>query len=170
MTMAAYSTHLLLLMILLVQLPMVLSGYRLPSWLMLLGLLGLGQPILFVLAQQVLYRDWLTRIRHLPALLLIAIGTAPSNSWAIIRALSASDFTFDRTPKGLRQSYRSRAGRAGFLEIALLIYLIITLYFAIQQDNAGPLGLVLSSLLGVGYVATRSLIENFANRRRGSFQ
>jgi hypothetical protein len=165
--MAAYSTHLLLLVILLVQLPLVLSGSRLPSWMLLLGVLGLGQPILFVLAQQVLYRDWFKRLRHLPTLLLIAIGIAPSNSWAVIRALSADELTFHRTPKGLRRSYLSPPDQSRFLEIGILIYLLITLYFAIQRANSGPLVLVISSLLGIGYVAMRSLIENLTSKRQG---
>jgi cellulose synthase/poly-beta-1,6-N-acetylglucosamine synthase-like glycosyltransferase len=166
LSMAAYSTHLLLLAILLVQLPLALSGSRLPSWMLLLGGLGLGQPILFVLAQQVLYRDWFKRLRHLPALLLIAIGIAPSNSWAVIRALSASEFTFNRTPKGLRQSYLSSPDQSWFLEIGILIYLLITLYVAIQRANSGPLVLIFSSLLGIGYVTIRSLLENLAYKRR----
>jgi hypothetical protein len=82
LSMSAYSTHLLLLLVLLVQLPLLLSGYRLPAWLILFSVLGLGQPLLFLLAQQVLYRDWPRRVRHMPALLLLAVGTAPSNTWA----------------------------------------------------------------------------------------
>lgn len=166
LSMGAYSTHLMLIMVLMVQLPLVLTDAQTPSWLLLLGVLGIGQPILFVLAQQVLYRDWLKRLRHLPALLLIAIGTAPSNSWAVLRALTHRDFTFNRTPKGFRQSYVPSADRTQLIEIGFLFYLLVTLYFSLSRQHTGSLVLVVSSLIGLSYVVIQSIAETAFNRRQ----
>jgi cellulose synthase/poly-beta-1,6-N-acetylglucosamine synthase-like glycosyltransferase len=160
LSMAAYSTHLMLLVVLLVQLPLLMKGERLPSWLPLLGLLGLGQPILFALAQQTLHSDWSYRLRYLPPLFLIAIGTAPSNAWAVLRAFSRRGFIFTRTPKGYKHSYPLATDRMLFVEIGSLIYLLVALYLAVATQNTGPIVFLASSLLGLGYVVLMSITEN----------
>lgn len=164
LSMAAYSTHLMLLAVLLVQLPLILTGRQPPSWLLFLGLLGLGQPILFVLSQQSLYHDWRRRLVHLPPLLLIAMGIAPNTSWAVLRAFLRRDFTFARTPKGGQHTYPLSADRTRLVEAAVLAYLLITLCLAIARHNASPLALLASAFLGIGYVALLSLVENKASR------
>lgn len=153
LSLGAYATQGLFLLLLLVQLPLVLTGYRLPGWVLLFGPLGMGQPLLFILAQQALHRDWPARLRHLPALLLIAIGTAPSNSQAVLHALLGRRFTFARTPKGGGGSYRSSAGRMLWLELALMAYSASTLAVAIRAGVTGPILLLTTALLGLGYVA-----------------
>ena len=153
LSMSAYTTHLLLLTLLLVQLPLVLSDYRLPSWMIIFSLIGLGQPILFILAQQVLYRDWVSRLRHLPTLLLVAIGTAPSNSWAVLGALSGRAFTFVRTPKGFHPGYRLQPGVMLWIEAGLTLYSAVALILAFLTGNTGSAVLLATCLLGFGYVA-----------------
>ncbi len=163
LSMSAYSTHLLLLLILLVQFPLILSGYRFPSWMIVFSALGLGQPVLFVLAQQVLYRDWRRRARHLPALLLLAVGTAPSNTWAVLRGLFGRGFTFARTPKGPRRSYRLRAGGMLWVEVAFTLYAAAVLVLALLTNNTGSVFLPLLCFLGFGYVALRAWRESRAS-------
>ena len=160
LSMSAYSAHLLLLLVLLVQLPLLLSGYRLPSWLILFSVLGLGQPVLFLLAQQVLYRDWPRRARHMPALLLLAVGTAPSNTWAVLRGLFGRTFTFTRTPKGAHRSYQLRTGGMVWVEAAFAIYSSVVLLLALLTHNAGAVFLPLLGVLGFGYVALRAWHES----------
>jgi len=162
LSMSAYSTHLLLLLVLLVQLPLLLSGYRLPAWLILFSVLGLGQPVLFLLAQQVLYRDWPRRARHMPTLLLLAVGTAPSNTWAVLRGLFGDSFTFNRTPKGTLRSYRLRAGGMVWVEVAFALYSAAVLLLALLTENAGAIFLPLLGVLGFSYVAWRAWRENRA--------
>jgi cellulose synthase/poly-beta-1,6-N-acetylglucosamine synthase-like glycosyltransferase len=99
LSMSAYATHLLLLLLLLTQVILVYLNYPFPSWLILFGLLGLGQPLLFILSQQLLYPDWQHRLRHLPTLLLIAIGLAPSTGRALLQTLFNHHHPFLRTPK-----------------------------------------------------------------------
>ena len=162
LSMSAYSTHLLLLLVLLVQLPLLLSGYQLPPWLLVFSILGLGQPLLFLLAQQVLYRDWPRRIRHMPALLLLAVGTAPSNTWAVLRGFFGRTFTFARTPKGAHRSYRLRAGGMVWVELTFGVYSLAVLVLALLTSNPGAILLPLLGVLGFGYVALRAWRESRA--------
>lgn len=159
LSMSAYSTHLLLLVLLLVQLPLLLAGARPPSWLLLFSVLGLGQPLLFVLAQRELHGDWLRRLRYFPALLLVAIGLAPSNSWAVINGALRRDFTFERTPKGTRRSYRLRPGLMPGIETALFLYSAVTLAIALDRGNSGPVFLLATAALGFGLVVLLSIVE-----------
>jgi cellulose synthase/poly-beta-1,6-N-acetylglucosamine synthase-like glycosyltransferase len=160
LSMSAYMTHLLLLALLLVQLPLLLYGYRLPGWLLIFTLLGLGQPVLFVLAQRALYPDWVRRMADLPALLLIAVGTAPSNAKGILHGLFGRDFTFTRTPKGGNRSYRMRVDPLLLVELALACYSAVTLALALGQGHTGSALLPLTGALGLGYVALLSLRES----------
>ena len=153
LSMSAYCTHPLLLLILLLQLPLVASGFRFPIGMVVFSVLGLGQPVLFILAQQALYPDWLRRLRYLPALLLLAIGTAPSNTWAVLRGLSGRPLAFVRTPKGAQPGYRLKADWAMGAEIALAGYSAAVILLAVRTGNIGATSLPLLALLGSGYVA-----------------
>ncbi len=165
LSMAAYATQALFLTLLLVQLPLHLTGYRLPSWFLLFGLVGLGQPILFVLSQRALYKDWLKQLRYLPALLLIAMGTAPSNTLAVTQALFGREFSFARTPKGPRQSYRLTSYGMLLVEIGLMIYSATTLVLVVSAGNTGPIFLLITSLLAFGYISLLGIIEHLEGWR-----
>lgn len=159
LSMSAYSTHLLFLILLLVQLPLLLAEARPPSWLLAFSILGIGQPILFILAQHELHEDWLSRLRHFPTLLLIAIGLAPSNSWAVVRGVFSRDFTFARTPKGHGRSYRLYPSPMLGVEALLIIYSAVTLIIAIEKGMTGPIFLLATAVLGFVYVVLLSLVE-----------
>jgi cellulose synthase/poly-beta-1,6-N-acetylglucosamine synthase-like glycosyltransferase len=160
LTMSAYMTHLLLLGLVLVQLPLILSGYRFPPWMVVFSLIGLGQPLLFVLAQQILYKDWVRRLRSMPTLLLIAIGTAPSNAVAVLKGLLGRKFIFFRTPKGAGPRYRLRAGRILWVEAGLTAYCAVALWLAFQTGNSGSALLLVTCLLGFGHVARLGWVES----------
>ncbi len=166
-SMAGYATHLLLLILLLVQVPLIYLDYRPPLGMFAFALLGIGQPILFVLGQQTLYRDWLRRLRYLPALLLVAIGLAPANSRAIIEAIFGRSHVFIRTPKGVVSGLKkSAAGQAGYslagdwivlAELGLACYAVLGLGLSIWRGNPGPIFFMATCALGFGYVALASL-------------
>ncbi len=162
LSMSAYSSHLLLLLLLLVQLPLLLSHYRFPPWMIVFSVVGLGQPILFVLAQQALYRDWWRRVRHLPSLLLLAVGMAPCNAWAVLQAPFNRGFTFARTPKGARRSYRLSAGRMVWVEAGLAVYSLAAFLFALSTSNLSAAFLPLLGWLGFAYVVGRAWREGRA--------
>lgn len=169
LTMAAYSTHLFVLLLLLLQVPLMAVGYRFSPKMIIFSIAGIGQPILFVLAQQILYGDWQRRLRHLPFMLVIAIGMGPITIRAILEIFTKQTHRFVRTPKFgdqlplalAKRPYRFGFDKIIFLEIALSLYATLGLYFALQSQNFGPFLFLLSCAVGFGYVAYLSLSELF---------
>jgi cellulose synthase/poly-beta-1,6-N-acetylglucosamine synthase-like glycosyltransferase len=62
LSMSAYGTHILLLLLLFLQLPLLLLDVSLPPFMVLFTLMGIGQPLLFIAAQKETYPDWRRRI------------------------------------------------------------------------------------------------------------
>ena len=162
-SMSAYSTHLLLLVLLLLQIPLIYGHYHFPTTLFIFSLIAIGQPLLFVLGQQVLYPDWLKRLRHFPTLLVVAIGLAPSNSRAILQAFSGGHHVFVRTPKTgamvTKEPYRLPFDWIVVAELFLAIYSLVGLLLAISLGNWGSTFFLATCTMGFGYVALLSLRE-----------
>ncbi len=169
-SMSAYATHILLLILLLLQIPLIILDVRLPSLMWLFSLIGLGQPLLFILAQKESYSDWMRRLLHFPTLLLLAIGIAPSNSRAMLQAFLKDQHPFVRTPKGIsgRQfdvqsdkisPYNLGVDSIWFLEVFFAVYASIGAGLAILNGNFSPLFLLITSLLGFSYVAWLGIQE-----------
>jgi hypothetical protein len=170
-SMAGYTTHLLMLLLLLIQVPLIYLGYRPPAFLILLGLISIAQPLLFVFGQQLLYRDWLRRLLYLPALLIIAIGLAPSNSRAIFEAIGGRRNEFVRTPKGASSDSsggRTEGSMAGYrlpfdwiviVELLLALYAFVGVFVSLSSENIWPLAFMLACMLGFGYVGLASIQE-----------
>ncbi len=160
-SMAAYANHLLLLLLLALVVPLVALDLRFSAGFSLYAIAGVGQPALFLLSQRTLYPDWRRRLRYLPTLLLVAVGLAPSNSRAVIGALSGGRFTFVRTPKGDAldpgRRYRLPFDWIVAVEILFALYAGIGVAFAAHHGNAGALFFLLTCVLGLGYVAVLSL-------------
>jgi cellulose synthase/poly-beta-1,6-N-acetylglucosamine synthase-like glycosyltransferase len=176
-SMSAYATHLLLLLLLLLQIPMLILDVRLPPIMLLFTIVGLGQPLLFIMAQKESYSDWERRLLHFPTLLLVAVGTAPSNSRAILQAYFGRQHPFIRTPKGMMEArtrdegvdvptYNLGLDGIWLTEIFLAAYAALGIGLAIIRGNPGPLFLLLTSLLGFGYVAWLGLREMSPGGRR----
>lgn len=174
LSMSGYITHLFLLILLLVQVPLIYLNYRPPMILLAFGIVGLAQPILFVMGQRELYFDWSKRIRYFPALLLVAIGLAPSNSRAIIQAVVGRQHPFNRTPKGRNPkwenistktlsagNYRLPVDWIVIIEMLFAIYATIGLILCIQQDNFGPFLFMLTCIMGFGYVSLSTIQDHF---------
>ena len=70
--------------------------------------------------------------------------------------------TFARTPKGARRSYRLSAGRMVWVEVALAVYSLVALLFAVASNNLGAASLPLLGLLGFGTVVGRAWREGRA--------
>jgi cellulose synthase/poly-beta-1,6-N-acetylglucosamine synthase-like glycosyltransferase len=170
LTMSAYVTHLLVIVLLLLQLPLILLNYSLSSWMLLLTLAGLGQPLLFIRGQQVLHTNWLWRLRHFPTLLLVAVGLAPTNTLAIIEALFGRTHTFDRTPKQGDTAVHPAFGvstRWNWMlvaELFLALYAGVTLVTAVARQNYGPILFLLTCLGGFSYVGWLTIRESYTAR------
>ncbi len=165
-SMSAYVTHLLLIALLLLLVPLIVADHAFSANMLIFSLAGAGQPLLFILGQQALYPDWRRRLRYFPTLLLIAVGVAPSNSRAILQAVVGRQHPFIRTPKvGTKHSaniaYQQRFDGIVLGELFLSLYAALGLVFALIQGNFGPLFFLISCILGFGYVAFLSLREVF---------
>lgn len=167
LSMSAYATHFLLLLLLLLQLPLVYFDYHFSSAMLLFSAVGLGQPLLFVLAQRLSYPDWRRRLRHFPTMLLVAVGTAPSNSRAMLQAFFGRSHPFVRTPKGIdgagatERAAGYQLGTDGTLLFELLLagYAAVGLLLALVRGNLAPVFLLTMCLLGFGYVALLEVWE-----------
>ena len=161
MSMSAYAAHLLLLVLLLAQIPLIVSDFRFSPNLIVFSLVAIGQPLLFIWGQQTLYANWWKRLRYFPVLIILGIGLAPSNSRAILGALFGRNHPFLRTPKvGDRSNapaYRPPFDWIILAEGMLAVYAAVAIALAIAHDNFGPVPFLASALLGFSYVALLSL-------------
>lgn len=162
LSMSAYITSGFVILLLLALVPLVYLKYQFPPWMIFFGVAGMGQPILFLLAQRVLHQDWMRRLRYLPALLVIAVGLAPSISRAIVQALVRRHHPFVRTPKGEQGqvTYRMSFDSIVLVELGLALYAAAGLYFCFLRDTYGPAFFFTTCLLGFGLVGLSSLREN----------
>ena len=163
MSMSAYNTNLFLILLLLLQIPLLMLDFRFSAWMLLFSVAGIGQPLLFVMSQQALYRDWLWRLRHFPTMVLIAIGMAPSNSRAILQAFSSGEHPFVRTPKQGNQN-QSPLFELNFdwivlVELGLALYAWRGVVLAIQQQNYGPLFFLATCALAYSYTILLTMRE-----------
>lgn len=160
-TMLGYFTNPLLIVLLLLQLPMIAFDVQLSPLLWLFTIVGLSQPLLFIIGQQILYPDWPKRIRHFPALLLIMTGLTLSQTRAIIQALTRRDHIFIRTPKGAGQhaQYKLPFDWILLTEIACTLYALVSIGFALQQRRLGALALLLNCAIGYGYITYLGIRE-----------
>lgn len=170
LSMSGYFTHALLLALLLLQIPLLLSGARLPANLLAFSIAGIGQPLLFVLGQQVLYRDWPRRLRHLPSMLLIAVGLGASQTRALLQVAwghvrPATEHPFVRTPKGRGAgAYRLPFDAIVFVDGLLALYAVAAIVVALRLGQFTALVLPATCLAGFLYVTALALAE----RRRRS--
>lgn len=162
LSMTAYLTQPLLLVLLLMHLPFLVAGQPLPAWLAPVSLLGLGQPLLFVVAQRRLHADWCRRLRHLPALLVLAVGTAPAVSRALGQVIIRGPHPFVRTPKSGAAAalpYLPPPDSLWRLEAALAAYAAAAMLLALYLGRPDALWLPATCALGLGLVAWRSYRE-----------
>jgi cellulose synthase/poly-beta-1,6-N-acetylglucosamine synthase-like glycosyltransferase len=178
LTMSAYGTHILLLLLLILQLPMILLDVSLPPFMVLFTFVGIGQPLLFIVAQKETYPDWGKRILYFPTLLIIAIGMAPSSAKAVLEAFQGNKHhPFKRTPKGYsiqapadhwQRFYRLPDDGSLWMELLLAAYVALSLALAAVHGQFGSVILLLISLLGFTYVAYLEIRETWTRQAKPS--
>ncbi len=106
-----YLMHPMMLCLLLASMPVVLLGGADNVMPRLLGIAGLGPPVLYAVAQINAYPRGIKRALWFPALMLLGVGIALNNTRAVLEALSGHRPTeFLRTPK--TDAGRGPGGRA----------------------------------------------------------
>ncbi len=167
-----YLMHPLMLLMLLLTLPLMLSGQLSELPLAGLGIAMLGAPLEVILAQRRLYPRWWRSLIYYPMLMMIGAGIAVSNTQAILRALSGKAQPFLRTPKFEAHGDRARFGDAYALPIDATLG--IEVFFALYAAAAAILSVsrlpaltpfLLLYALGFGYVAALSLWQGGRVRR-----
>jgi cellulose synthase/poly-beta-1,6-N-acetylglucosamine synthase-like glycosyltransferase len=158
---SGYVTQVLLLALMLLTLPMALYTPRLPALTTFLGTLTLIPPLLYLVSQAALYRDWPRRILAYPALMLLGLGLTWSNALAVLDGLLHWGGEFRRTPKfklhgqqgewrGAR--YRVSLGRATLGEVGVALYALTTLLLAHRGQQGDLIPLSLAFLGGVSLI------------------
>jgi hypothetical protein len=175
----AYLAHPLMLLNVLLLLPAALFSGTTPAWLYhwvqaatpWLMIAALGPPLLYAVAQAADGRGWLRRLLALPLLILVGIGIALNNTWAVLKAVLGLRQGFLRTPK-----YDvHRAGDAWentlyalsidplvWGELAMAAYALLLILLRVVSWGLAPWLLLYAA--GFLYVATTGLIQ--AGRRR----
>jgi cellulose synthase/poly-beta-1,6-N-acetylglucosamine synthase-like glycosyltransferase len=169
LSMTAYSTHLLVILLLLLQIPLLYFDYDFSSWMLLFTLVGIGQPLLFILAQQMLYPNWLWRLRHLPTMLLLAIGLAPSSAWAIFQAINTHPHVFVRTPKGQTTTEYPVLTGVVVGELFLGLYAVAGFFLAVALGNWSVVPFLVMCALGLLAITRQSLGEAVRAHSNHSF-
>lgn len=169
--MTGYLAQPLMLVLLTLLPPLLYFGYDFSPLLACLSAAGIAQPLLFLLSQQALYPNWRQRSTiALPALVIVAMGLAPSNTWSIGETLFKKKHTFYRTPKynlktapeggWTRLALRSFpiSGKPQILlEIGLALYALAGAVVALAYKSIGSIPFLLLCSASLGATAALSL-------------
>jgi cellulose synthase/poly-beta-1,6-N-acetylglucosamine synthase-like glycosyltransferase len=173
---SGFSVHPLMVCMVLLSLPLSLSGKQalkdLPmAW---LGIGSLGAPLLFAAAEWSLYpkRSWWKRFAWLPLLTMLGTGVAVSNTKAVFSGLLNIRSPFQRTPKtgtgplGRRYSHASRepvtVDTITWLELGLAVYSLLVVVIDIRYRNWFSAAFLSIYAAGFAWVALATLWEAFA--------
>jgi cellulose synthase/poly-beta-1,6-N-acetylglucosamine synthase-like glycosyltransferase len=169
---SGYLAHALMVLLLLVTLPLLLLGVTPPAPGNVGLLMGLGPPVVYLIAQQQLYPDWGKRLRDFPLLILVGIGIAWNNTLAVWRGLTRWGGAFARTPKfrvegrseagvghWLNSTYRLGIDRSVIGETALALYALGSTVIAYAVGQYGMMPFLLLYAAAFSTVATIELVQ-----------
>jgi cellulose synthase/poly-beta-1,6-N-acetylglucosamine synthase-like glycosyltransferase len=170
----AYLLHPMLLILLLIALPLALSGASPSGLLALLSITSVGPPLLYATSQRRLYgRDWWRNFLLLPVLMLLGTGLCLSNSIAALEALVGRKGEFLRTPKfeategadkWRNSSYRLRLNPVVLGEIILAAYALTTGAVSMVLGNYWTSVFMLLYAAGFGLVAAYGVWQEWTAR------
>ncbi len=135
-----YFPHPLMLLLLLLTPPLLLTHTLQHMPLGLLGLAGLGPPLVYLVSQHTLYANWSRRMLAFPVLLALGTGIAWSNTRAVVSGLMGQGGEFQRTPKfgstWQNSRYALRSDPNMWVEIALSAYALWGMGVALRMSPA----------------------------------
>ncbi len=170
---SSYLTQPLLVLLLLVMLPILWTGQSTPPLLMVLGLAGLGPPLLYVISQVALYANWRQRVLNFPTLLVIASGMTWSTTRGVFQGLTRWGGTFRRTPKFRLEGRRGRWADSGYRlapdwsvvgEVVLMLYAAAAIAVAVVRGQYAWIPFLMLYLVGYALVAGSSLWQGAVRR------
>lgn len=135
-----------------------------------LGVFGIFPPMMLIIGQVVLYRDWARRLLPLPVLVLLSTGMSFANSRAVISGLvdtlRGKKSEFRRTPKYANKGRKVYAARLNINilgEIALSLYALWGVWVSLKLAPTLTPYLALYSI-AYGLVALWSLRESLRGK------
>jgi len=162
-----YFAHVLMLLLLVTWLPVMAYSnvlHKLP--LAFLSLSTLGVPLICLVSQAELYRDWPRRMLYLPSLLSLGCGLALNNARAVVEGLLGAKGEFVRTPKVQMTNqlvraesitYRAPVDATVIGEIVLAAFTIFLIGRAQTRLGYSTLVFLFLYVIGFMYVAAGSL-------------
>jgi cellulose synthase/poly-beta-1,6-N-acetylglucosamine synthase-like glycosyltransferase len=167
----SYLTHGMIMLHLLITLPMLLlpDSAHLPVEDMF-GLLGLGPPLVFIVAQWQLHPDWWRRLRALPMTMLLVVGIAWCSARATWRGLTQWGGKFVRTPKfriegkkdgWVDSRYRLQADVDTIGESLLALYALTATIVALLTEHYTVVPFTLLYTIAMGMVAGMGLAQTY---------
>ncbi len=158
---SGYFTQPLILALMLLIAPMAIYSPRLPALAGALGTLTMLPPLLYLLGQVALYRDWPRRILAYPILMLVGVGLSWNTTLGMLDGLLHWGGEFKRTPKFELQGrqgnwraaqYRVTLDRALPGEILISVYALAALLLAYELQCTSLLPLSMIYLAGETFV------------------
>jgi cellulose synthase/poly-beta-1,6-N-acetylglucosamine synthase-like glycosyltransferase len=132
--------------------------------------------LFYVVAHRELYpKEWKGSILLLPMLIAVGVGLTVINTRAVLEALFGVETAFARTPKyavGDRpvnlevKKYRGRSGWLPYAEIAIGVYFISMVVFAIQTYNYFAIPFLLLFVFGYWWAGFGTLYQEYQGRLR----
>lgn len=167
---SSYLSQPLMVLLLLVSLPLLWSKMPSGSLFLWLGLAALGPPLVYVVAQGTLYRDWKRRMLYFPLLLAMGAGITWSTTRAVWQGLWRYGGKFERTPKFRLEGrqgrwagsvYRLLPDRAIAGEVVLMLYAAASAVVAWRRADYGAVPFLLLYVCGFGLVAGLGLAQGW---------
>jgi len=168
MHLGQYMVHPVIILLVILTPILIMAGQLQPLQLGILGIVGLGPPLVFVISQQALYPDWRKRLLAFPALLALGTGMAYCNAVAVIGGLMGHREEFRRTPKFVQawqeNNYALGVNSTMYVEIILSLYAFWGAWVALHQAPA-LLPYMLLYAVAFGSVAGWGIRDYFKMRR-----
>ncbi|MBE0689734.1 MAG: glycosyltransferase family 2 protein [Anaerolineae bacterium] len=168
MHLAQYMVHPLIVLLVVLTPILILNNQLQLLNLGILGLAGLGPPLVFVISQYDLYRDWRKRLLAFPILLVLGTGMSYSNAVAAIEGLVSRRVEFHRTPKFAQHwqqnEYALSLNATAYVEAFLSLYALWGTWIALHKLPAVVPYLLLYGL-AFGMVSLWGILDQFAMRK-----
>ena len=123
----------------------------------------------YLVSQRELFpRTWPRALLYLPFLMALGIGLTVTNTKAVLEALIGKQTAFARTPKYRVESkkdkvqatkYRKRLGWVPWVELLIGSYFMLTVVYALQNENYLTVPFLLLFVVGYWYTGLMSLLQ-----------
>ena len=135
----------------------------------------------YLAAERALYpKTWKRTFLYLPFVMAVGIGLSVRNAWGVLEAIFNVKSEFVRTPKyrveanatgsgnsdWAKKNYRKSAGLMPFAEVALGVYFLLAVVYALQNENYATLPFLLLFVWGYLYTGIMSLAQTYIERLR----